>query len=231
MSTGECDIRLIAGGEATVALKGDMVTVHTVSGTDARNDKSECTAPLPNRDTPGFHFESKKGDSELVEAPASDNDYQAVVRIRGEGRFLFRLTWQITAASLRDEQQAGPAGFVWNNAMRFKTRGRGEVRVGETRLALESIDVAVDLGGKIVVTFHAEDKRTLSFSGVVNQRRRDEWRADVVCDGPEWHVQGPMMLTIDQAKDRVTAAKLEATDGHDRMSLTWSYGKRVSPIK
>jgi len=230
MGIGECDIHLVAYGEATVTLKADLLTLHTIAGQDPRDDKSECTSPLPDGDAPGFQFTAKegRGEMQLAEPPAAANGHQAVVHIRGEGRMHFRLAWDIPAASQREDQPPGPPGFSWNNAMRFKARGKGEARVGETRVQLGAVEVDVDLGGKVLVRFATEDKRTLSFSGVINQRRKQLWRADVICDGPEWHVQGPLMLTVDQAKDRILAATLEATDGHDRMSLSWSYGKRVS---
>jgi hypothetical protein len=213
---GECNLRLSVKAESTLTLKGDVLTV---SSSGARNEGSQCTAPLPDRETTAFHFEGEE--AKLTAPPSSSNNYQAVIQVPSEGHYQLRLTWN-----------SGPPGFSRNNAVRFKTRGRGEVKVGEAHVALNNIEVAMDLGGKILVSFQTEDKRTLSFTGVVNQRRKEHWRADVVCDGPEWHVQGPMLLTVQQAKDRVLAATLEATDGHDRMSLAWTYnGKRVPPIK
>ena len=72
------------------------------------------------------------------------------------------------------------------------------------------------------MSFHTARKQPpLSFSGVVNARDAGRLRADVVCDGPDWHVQGPMFLSVDEAKDRVTAITLEATDGRDRLHLDW----------
>ena len=202
---GECNIKLVVHGETQATLHGDSATV---TG-DARNDGSECTAALAAREIRGMRVEGSG--AELLQAPAESNGYKAVVRVHGNGRAAFHLTWQ-----------TGPAGFAWNNAVRYKTRGRGEAKVGDVRWALSDIDVAMDLSGKIVVSFAAENKRTLSFSGVVNERDAERIRADVVCDGPEWRVQGPLILSIDAAKERVTAASLEGTDGRDRMSLSWS---------
>ena len=47
---GQCDIRLQVDGEAEVTIRGDLATIRTISGRDARDDGSECNALLPNRD-------------------------------------------------------------------------------------------------------------------------------------------------------------------------------------
>jgi hypothetical protein len=54
---------------------------------------------------------------------------------------------------------------------------------------------------------------------VVNGREPGRLRADVLSDGADWHVQGPVFLSVDEAKDRVTAITLDATDGRDRLHL------------
>ena len=96
---GQCDIRLQVDNEAEVTVRGDMVFVRTISGQDARDDGSECNAPLPNRDVGPVSFEVKdsRGDIRLVEAPSRRNGGRAIVRIRdsqsGFGRYHFRLSW------------------------------------------------------------------------------------------------------------------------------------------
>ena len=215
----QCDIRLRIDGEAEVTLRGDLISVHTLSGRDARNAGSECSQPLPNRDVRSFAFEAldHSDDIHLVAQPSPANDFEVLVRIRnpgsGDQRYHFRVTWQLAAA--------GPPGFAWNNATRYKARGHGELTVGSAHLELLDADVAIDLGGKVWVTFGKAKKERLSFSGVLNEREGGRLRADVVCDGPEWHVQGPMFLSVDQTHDRVTAITLDATDGRDRMHLEW----------
>ncbi|HTX35719.1 MAG TPA: hypothetical protein VME43_11880 [Bryobacteraceae bacterium] len=232
IAKGQCDIRLRVSGEAEVSLRGDVVSVHTISGHDARNDGSVCNQPLPDRDVRGFAFKAKesRGEVRLVAPPSEANDFQAVVHISdtapGEGRYDLRLNWDLSAAGMLDERQAGPPGFVWNNATRYKTRGAGQADVGDVHLALLDVDVAIDLGGKAWVTFHTANKQALSFSGVINDRQPDRLRADVVCDGPLWHVQGPMFLSIDDAHNRVTAITLDATDGRDRLHLSWNWKRR-----
>jgi hypothetical protein len=227
MDKGQCDIRLRVDGEVEVSLRRDAVSIHTVSGRDARNDGSECNQPLPDRDVRGFTFEVKESRDEiqLVAPPSPANNFQAVVHIHGtaagKGRYRFRLTWAISAADVRDERGAGPPGFAWNNATSYKTRGQGEASAGDVRIDLLDVDVSIDLGGKILVSFHTARKQPLSFSGVVNTRDAGHLRADVLSDGPDWHVQGPMFLSVDEAKDRVTAITLDATDGRDRLHLEW----------
>jgi hypothetical protein len=227
MDKGQCDIRLQVDDEVEVSLRRDVVSIHTVSGRDARNDGSQCNQPLPDRDLRGFTFEVKESRNEiqLVAPPSPANDFQAVVHIHdtapGEGRYHFRLTWQISAAGIRDERREGPPGFAWNNATHYKTRGQGEAGIGDVHIDLLDVDVSIDLGGKILVSFHTARKQPLSFSGVVNAREAGRLRADVVCDSPDWHVQGPMFLSVDEAKDRVTAITLEASDGRDRLHLEW----------
>lgn len=220
---GQCDIRLRLDGEAEVAIRGDVVSVHTISGHDARNDASVCSRPLPDHGVHGFSLDAKdsRGDVRLAAPPSAANDFQAVVRVRpapGEERCRFRITWQISAS---EERSAGPPGFAWNNATRYKARGQGQAIVGDVHVDLLDADAAIDLGGKVWVTFQTARKEPLSFSGVLNARDAGHLRADVVCDGPDWHVQGPMFLTVDDAHDRLTAIALDATDGRDRMHLEW----------
>jgi hypothetical protein len=228
LGKGQCDIRLRVDGQSEVSLHGDVVSVHTISGQDARDDGSACNQPLPERDIRGFAFQAKegRGQARLVAPPSAGNDYRAMVRIDstavGAGRYHLLLTWEIAAADFGEERPAGPAGFVWNNATRYQSRGQGEVTVGDVRLELADVDAAIDLGGKAWVRFHTARKKLLSFSGVVNESQPGRLRADVVCDGPEWHVQGPMFLAVEEAHNRVTAITLDATDGRDRMHLTWS---------
>src|SRR5438105_6484481 len=107
LGKGQCDIRLQVDNEVEVHMRGEQVTVRTISGQDARDDGSECNAPLPNRDVGGFSFEVKDSRNEirLLAEPSRRNDYEAVVRIRdgsgGFGRYHFRLSWDMTGNDYR----------------------------------------------------------------------------------------------------------------------------------
>src|SRR5712671_6133045 len=98
---GQCDIRLQVDDQVEVSVQGDGVFIRTLSGQDARDDGSECNAPLPPQDARGFNFEVKdsRGDIRLVEEPSRRNGGRAVVRIRdssgGFGRYHFRLSWDL----------------------------------------------------------------------------------------------------------------------------------------
>jgi len=110
---GQCDIRLQVDGEVEVSVRGDMVNIRTISGRDARDDGSECNAPLPPRDPPNFGFEVKdsRGDIRLLAEPSRRSDYAAIVGIRdskgGEGRYHFRLSWAITGGGDRLDDRRG----------------------------------------------------------------------------------------------------------------------------
>ena len=101
LGKGQCDIRLRIDGEAEVSVRGDMVYLRTVNGRDGRDEGSECNEPLPDRIVEGFGFEvrDRRGDIALLSEPSRRNGFRAVVRIRdsegGEGRYHFRLSWQM----------------------------------------------------------------------------------------------------------------------------------------
>ena len=92
LGKGQCDIRLQVDNEVEVAVRRDLLTIRTISGRDARDDGSECNAPMPDRDLEGFNFEVKesRNDIRLLAEPSRRNDFTAIVRIRdssgGEGR-------------------------------------------------------------------------------------------------------------------------------------------------
>jgi hypothetical protein len=96
---GVCDIRLQVDDNVEVIVDGDRVFIRTLSGQDARDEGSECNAPLPGREVDGFNFEVKerRGDIQLVEPPTRRNGGKVVVRIHdgsgGFGRYIFRLSW------------------------------------------------------------------------------------------------------------------------------------------
>src|SRR3990167_7162464 len=112
LGKGQCDIRLRIDGEAEVSVRGDMVYLRTVNGRDGRDEGSECNEPLPDRLVEGFGFEvrDRRGDIVLLSEPSRRNGFRAVVRIRdnegGEGRYHFRLSWQMDGG--RDPFGSGP---------------------------------------------------------------------------------------------------------------------------
>ena len=80
---GQCDIRLQVYEEVEAAVRGDTVFLRTASGREARDDGSECNFPLPSHEVRGFTFEVQdhRNEIRLVEAPASRNNFTAIVRI------------------------------------------------------------------------------------------------------------------------------------------------------
>jgi hypothetical protein len=101
LGKGQCDIRLRVDGEVEVSVRGDRVSVRTVSGREARDDGSECNEPMPARPLDDFQYEvrDRRGDIVLLSEPAPRTRFAAVVRIRdgdgGEGRYHFRLSWRM----------------------------------------------------------------------------------------------------------------------------------------
>jgi hypothetical protein len=115
LGKGQCDIRLQVDGEAEVSVRGDRVSVRTISGRDPRDDGSECNEPMPVRPLTGFNFEvlDRRGDIKLLTEPDRRSGFGAVVRIRdsqgGEGRYHFRLSWQMDSGGPGPAAGPGPA--------------------------------------------------------------------------------------------------------------------------
>src|SRR5437763_1368895 len=76
---GQCDSRLQVDAQIEGSVRGDLVTIRTLAGRDARDDGSECNAPLPGRDIQGFGFEVKerRGEIRLAAEPSRRNDWSA----------------------------------------------------------------------------------------------------------------------------------------------------------
>jgi len=226
MGKAQCDIRLRVDDEVEVSLRRETVTIHTVAGRDARDDGTECSQALPDADPSGFAFEVQDGRGEvrLVEAPSRANGYRAIVHIRdpeaGEGRYHLRLTWQPAGEESRGRGET-PPGFSWNNALHYQARGRGESVRGDLHTPLTDVEVNIDRGGKILVAFRMGKQPPLSFHGVVNAREGDRLRADVISDQTDAHLSGPMFLSVDEARNSVSSIALDATDGRDRLHLSW----------
>jgi len=114
LGKGQCDIRLRIDDEAEVTVHGDMVFIRTLSGRDGRDDGSECNEPLPDRNIGRVNFEvlDRRGDIVLLAEPSRRNNFSAIVRIRdnesGEGRYHFRLSWQMDGGEGRPGPVRGP---------------------------------------------------------------------------------------------------------------------------
>ena len=224
---GQCDIRLQVDGQVEVAVRRDMVVIHTISGQDARDDGSECNFPLPDHEARGFNFQvvESRNEMHLAEPPSGRNDFGAMVQIRdsasGFGRYRFRLTWETGPVSELQREAAGRRddGFTANNAINFRGRGTGEVRInGNGPRRLQDATIDIDRGGRIVVSFRSEGPRPVVFTGAVIAREAGRLKADVVTEDGRLH--GPMFLSMDD-RQNITNITLDATDGQDRLHLAW----------
>ncbi|HEV2444942.1 MAG TPA: hypothetical protein VGS58_03435 [Candidatus Sulfopaludibacter sp.] len=232
---GQCDIRLQVDDQVEVTVRGDSVFIHTISGREARDDGSECNAPLPRRDIAGFNFEVKDSRNEirLTSPPDRRNDYTAVVYIRdtdsGYGRYHFRLSWDMIATS---EMRPGPdyrrdddgrdndrGGFVRNNVLNFRGQGRGSAVYNDSDLRrLSDVTVDIDRGGRIQVVFRSDRGRPVMFSGMVVARDSGRLKADVASE--DGRLRGPMFLALDD-RQNISNVALDATDGRDRVRVNW----------
>jgi hypothetical protein len=234
---GQCDIRLQVDNIVEVALHADIVSIHNLAGQDARDDGSECNAPLPGRDAPGFAFEvtDKRDEIRLVEPPSRQNHFRALVYIHdgpgGSGRYVFRISW-LTAAETnhdirRDFDDPRPGGLTWNNTIHSNGRGAGAASINDDagkRLSEATVDI--DRGGKILVSFRTESG-PIRFTGFVSSWQGGTMKADVSADEVMQRLPGPMYLYFD-AHQNVTRITLEATNGQDHLRLKWDAraGKR-----
>ena len=221
---GQCDIRLQVDGEVEVTMRGDRVDVRTLSGRDARDDGSECNLPLPKEEVRGFRFEviDKRGEIQLVDEPTRRNRFAAIVHIRdsagGEGRYHFRWSWATKNYDF-DRPPAGP-GFSWNNSTSFKGKGNGQaVTNGREAMELRAVTMEIDRSGKMAIWFAPERGRPLSFTGQLLSNEGGRLKVDVMSE--DRRLRGPMWITVDEKK-QVRSVSLEATDGQDRLRLTWN---------
>ena len=241
---GQCDIRLQVDNEVEVAVRRDFVSVRTLAGQDARNDGSECNYPLPDRDIRSFTFQvtDSRNEIRLVEQPNRRNDFTALVHIRdssgGFGRYVFRLAWAMVPGGndvsqdnrpdnrpdIRPDNRPDfgrppvPERFAWNNVIAFSGTGSGESRLNDYGQRLRDVRVNIDRGGKIVVAFRGERGRDVVFNGTLMGRQGQRLQADVLTE--DRRLRGTMELSVDDAQ-RVNSITYEATDGRDRLHLTW----------
>src|SRR5450432_1058766 len=260
LGKGQCDIRLLVDNEVEVSVHRDTVNVRTISGRDAQDDSSECNEPLPDRDVPGFNFQviESRNEIRMLAEPSRRNDFTAIVRIRdgngGEGRYHFRLSWQMTGTDSRTgndhpgdrpddrpidrpnidrdrppsrddndrpppDDSRGGRGFSWNNVVSFQGRGRGTASLNDFGgQRLSDVNVDIDRGGKIVVSFRVDRGRPIAFTGFLIADEGGRLKADVASE--DRRLRGPMYISVDERRN-VNSITLEATDGRDRMRLNW----------
>ena len=241
LGKGQCDIRLQVDNEVEVTVRGDQVVVHTLAGQDARDDGSECNAPLPARDIENFNFEVKesRNDIRMLGEPSPRNGFSAIVRIRdnsgGFGRYHFRLTWAMTGGGFgrpggpstapgggRNDDFDRPrpgAGFSWNNTVAFRGTGRGDAWLNDFGpVRLGEVNIEIDRGGKLLCWFRSDRGRGLTFNGTVVAREQNRWKADVMSDDRRY--RGPLWFTVDGRGD-VVGLSIDAGDGRDRLQLNW----------
>jgi hypothetical protein len=241
LGKGQCDIRLQVDNEVEVAVRGDMVYVSTLAGQEPRDDGSECNAPLPRREIPGLQFEVKdsRNDIRMVAPPDRRNDFAAIVHIRdssgGFGRYHFRLSWDMDAVSnmrppegrrdegrrdddRRDFDRPAP-GFVWNNVINFRGQGRGTaVFNGTDTRRLSDVNVDIDRGGKIMVSFRSDRGSRVVYRGILMSREGGRLKASVSSE--DGSLRGPMFISVDE-RQNVNSISLDATDGRDRLRVNW----------
>jgi hypothetical protein len=241
---GQCDIRLEIDNDVRVTIRRDLVLVHTLSGEDARDDGSDCNVPLPAGEMKNFAVQPVDSRSEIhiLDRPGVGNDYALILRITdaaaGFGRYHFRLSWDAAPAPTAAanpprapkqndyDRPNAPEGFVWNNAVNYKGHGAGESVLNErTTQPLGDVRADIDLGGKIVVSFRAEQPRGLRgsprpvlFTGSVMTREGSRIRADMITEDRRLH--GTMTLSVDDSHN-INSITMNATDGQDHLHLTW----------
>jgi hypothetical protein len=240
---GQCDIRLLVDSEVEVTVRGDMVTLHNLSGRESRDDGSECNVPVPAGNLFNFAFQvtEHRNEIRMLGGPTPRNGNSTVVRIHdysgGYGRYSFRLTWLITMEAPgrggpppgRGEGR-GPGDFgrggepgrgpdFWREAINFRGRGSGEAQINNFRPErLSDAVVDIDRLGRITVTFRSDRGRSLVFSGVLRDREGLRLRGEV--ESEDGRLRGPMFLFVDD-RHNVNRISLEATDERDRLHLNW----------
>lgn len=238
LGRGQCDIWLYVDNELEVSVRGDMVSVRTISGREGRDAGSECNEPLPYHDVAGFRFEEadSRAEMRLIAEPSRRDNYQAVVRIRdpqsGDCRCHFRLTWDMASGGDRTRRDSGDfrrdgdfddrrGGLAWNNTTHFAGPGRGSSTLsGYGTQPLFDVSVDIDRGNRILVSFRTDSGRRLSFSGSVIGVDGDTLRADVATDD-QARLRGSMFLSRNPRGD-VYRITLDATNGQDRLGVDWS---------
>jgi hypothetical protein len=144
-SRGQCVIRLQVDNQVEVVLDREQAFVRTLAGQDARDEGSECSAPLPGREVAGFNLEvlERRGDVQLVEAPSRRNDGKVIIRVRdgqgGFGRYIFRVSWALEGSgpppdARRDGDERRPPDGRYDDRRPDDRRPDGDVGRGDIRI-------------------------------------------------------------------------------------------------
>jgi hypothetical protein len=215
----QCEIRLMVDQQVEVSLHGDTIGVHTLTGADARDNGSECSAPLPGRVVDGFTLTVKKrhGEVRLVAEPSARNDFTATIFIHdnasGEGLYDLRISW--------DTLSAATPGINSNNAIQSAARGAGKAALNEAApVALGAVTVNIDRGSNIAVTFQIGRSGSATFTGTVMSWEGGVLKMDGKADERFLHLPGPMYLYFDASK-QVYKIAMDATNGQDQLRVTW----------
>jgi len=143
----------------------------------------------------------------------------------GEGRYHFRLTWDLqdpgrTGDFARGDDRPGRGGpgFVWNNTFNFRGQGRGKAEFNGFDQRLGDVNVDIDRGGRVLVTFRGERGRDVSFTGQVIGRDGPRLRADVTSS--DRRARGTMVMSVGE-RENVNSITFEGGDSRDRMRVTW----------
>ncbi len=222
---GVCDIRLQVDGEVEVSVRGDMVSLRTVSGREARDDGSECNYPLPDHEMKGFSFEVKdaRAPVKLMEKPDTRNGFAARVRIHdaaaGYGRYHFRLSWTLGREAFPPGPGAGIGeGFVWNNATHYGGRGSGtSVENGGDAQRLLEASVDIDRSGHAIIAFRCDRASPEIFNGFLMDREGDRMKIDAATE--DHRLRGTMWVTVDGSA--VRSVQMDGTDGQDHIRVQW----------
>lgn len=246
---GQCDIRLQVDNEVEVALRGDTVSIRTITGQEPRDDGSECNEPLPSRNVSGFNFtvSDSRNEIRLLSEPSRRSNFAAVVRIRdssgGFGRYHFRITWDLTGGS--SGNQGGTSGnqggfgndrpnsrqpdrpngdsyggnMAWNNVMRYSGPGRGQ-SVLQGYGTQRLSDVSVDIDRGGRLQVSFRTDSGRPLAFTGTVMGQDGDTIKADVATGDRRLRGPMYLSIDN-RSNVYRVSLEATDGRDRLRLNW----------
>jgi len=215
----QCEIRLMVDQQVEVSLHGDTIGVHTLTGADARDNGSECSAPLPGRVVDGFTMTVKKrhGEVRLVAEPSARNDFTATIFIHdnaaGESLYDLRISWSTLSAA--------PPGITSNNAIQSAARGAGKAALNEAApVPLGAVTVVIDRGSNIVVTFQIGRSGSAAFTGTVMSWEGGVLKMDGMADERFLHLPGPMYIYFDASK-QVYKVAMDATNGQDQLRVSW----------
>jgi hypothetical protein len=252
---GQCDIVLQVDGDAEVSVRGDMLLIHTIGGREPRDDGSECNAPLPDRDVPGFNYQQveSRDQMRMLAPPDRRNGFAVIVRIHdgpgGEGRYHFRLTWQITGGedfgrgnrggpperpepgfppedrrggpepSFPPDGRRGGSGFGWNNTLRFSGAGRGTADLPPNAPQRLS-DINVDIDRAGRIVVSFRAGFDRPLTLTGTLTGREGLQYKADAMTEDRRVRGPLYITI-SPRNEIDALTFEATDRGRRVRVNW----------